>query len=157
MMKSLYSHDDISRSHSETLGQEFAEYVTSSRPAGLVDSLSRGLADGLADNLSRGLGLSRGGLVTSSSRDTSPTLAERLEGVSFRESPPAVTGVVGAGGGDKLECVREVPDNQDITTITQHPKYNTKVKFMLLLCKNLGLYMLYTYHISCHSAFFSSV
>ena len=75
-----YGHDDVYRTHSETLGQEFAEYVTArSRLSG--------------------------------SRDSSPTLSERLE------------------------CVRESPaDAEDIYSITQHPKYNSKVRYLDARC-----------------------
>ena len=80
-LRSSSSHDDISRSASETLGQEYAEYVTCKK---------------------------------SGSRDSSPTLSERLEGV--RESPG-------------LESVSEDPGDviDDIYSITHNPNYNTKV------------------------------
>ena len=84
-LRSSSSHDDISRSASETLGQEYAEYVTFKK---------------------------------SGSRDSSPTLSERLEGV--RESPVL----------DRLESVSEDPGDviDDIYSITHNPNYNTKVR-----------------------------
>ena len=86
-LRSSSSHDDISRSASETLGQEYAEYVTFKKTTG--------------------------------SRDSSPTLSERLEGV--RESPVL----------DRLESVSEDPGDivDDIYSITHNPNYNNKVFF----------------------------
>jgi len=107
------SHDDISRTYSETLAQEFAEYV-SVRPsyAPLYTFMSPTSQQPKLDlseitNSSENLNIRSSG----NSRDTSPVLSERLE--SVQETP--------------LDC------DLDLKTLEQDPQYLAKVEFALKL------------------------
>jgi ribonuclease ZC3H12 len=107
------SHDDVSRTHSETLAQEFAEYV-SVRPSyapiyNFTSSTNQQPKLDLSEitNSSENLNIRSSG----NSRDTSPVLSERLE--SVQETP--------------LDC------DFDLKTLEQDPQYFSKVEFALKL------------------------
>lgn len=107
------SHDDVSRTHSETLAQEFAEYV-SVRPSyapiyNFMSSTNQQPKHDLSEitNSSENLNIRSSG----NSRDTSPVLSERLE--SVQETP--------------LDC------DFDLKTLVQDPQYFSKVEFALKL------------------------
>lgn len=107
------SHDDVSRTHSETLAQEFAEYV-SVRPSyapiyNFIPSTNPQQKLDLSEvtNSSEILNVHSSG----NSRDTSPVLSDRLE--SVQETP--------------LDC------DVDLKTLVQDPQYFSKVEFALKL------------------------
>jgi len=115
------SHDDISRTASETLHQEFAEYISypsiyNSYMAGALNNITPN-SQQTNINLQTGQEVSQSleslNIRTSSanSRDASPVLLERLE--SVQETP--------------LDC------DYDLRTMVQDPQYNIKVEKALKL------------------------
>jgi len=104
------SHDDVSRTNSETLAQEFAEYVSVRQTYPPIYNFIPANQQPKLD-LSEITNSSETNRSSGNSRDTSPVLSERLE--SVKETP--------------LDC------DFDLKALVQDPQYCSKVEFALKL------------------------
>jgi hypothetical protein len=107
-VSSAWSHEDVSRSDSETLGQEFAEYVTTIRRLGSRDSSPA--ADRILEAVQENMP------PPSVTTKTMTTVSQVQRQLSSSSSSSLAATTTSTTAGD-----------QDITRITQDPSYNSKV------------------------------